>query len=149
MKRRYLIAVVTLAALFAGTGLAWAIYTWTSKDSTEVGTAPNLKPIVTAQDGVSGLYPGASQPYSLKIKNPNPYSVRVTYLEGFNAKTKSGCQDHAITIDKNDKRSWINRVIPGGSTITVKTRIVMKDWAKASCANRTLTFNVTVKTSQK
>lgn len=149
MKRIYLTATLALGAIVLTAGIAWAVWAWVVKDKTEVGTAPNLSPVVTAQDNITGLYPGGSQPYKVTIQNRNPYAIQVTYLEGYNPKTASTCQDHVVTIDKDDHKSWKGLAVPPRATVTIKTKVIMKTWAKESCSGRALPFEVTVHASSK
>ncbi len=147
MPRKGFLLAILAFLMFAGTGVAWAIYSWVVPATSEVSTAPNLPPVVSAAPDVTGLYPGVVVPYKLTVKNPNPYPIRVTGIEGYNPKTNV-CTDYAIAFAKKSRQELQALVIPGGQTRDLGVKLQMKDWAPKECADQKLPLNVVVHAQQ-
>jgi len=148
MPRKSLLLTIFAVLLVAGTGTAWAIYSWVVERATTVATAPNLDPIVTVASDVTGLYPGAVVPFKLEVKNPNTYPIRITSLEGFNPKTSDGCSDYAIAFVKKSAAELRALVIPAGQNKDLRVMLEMKDWAPKVCADQKLPLKVVVRAEQ-
>ncbi len=139
---------VAALVFFGGTGVAWAVYSWVVERKTDVRTAPNRDPVVTVAEGVGGLYPGAVVPFKVEVRNPNPYPIRITGLEGFNPKMPNGCKDYAIAFVKMSSEELAAMVIPGGEKRDLGVKLEMKDWAPKECADQKLPLNVVVRAEQ-
>jgi len=146
-KRGKLLTSVVLITAIAGGGIAWAVYAWDVARKTEVQTAPNLEPIVTVAEGIAGLYPGAIVKFKVEVKNPNPYPIRITSVEGSNPDT-FGCTDFALALVQKTPKELAALVVAAGQTRDLGMTLEMKDWAPKECADKRIPFNVRVKAQQ-
>jgi hypothetical protein len=148
MKRKRLMAAVTALSLTVGSGVAWAVYSWEVRRSTQVQTAPNLEPVVTLPKNVGGLYPGAVMPFKVEVTNPNSYAIRITAIEGHNPLMPNGCKDYAVALVKKSDQELSKLIVSGRQTQELDVEVAMKEWAPKECANQSLPLDVVVRATQ-
>jgi hypothetical protein len=82
---------------------------------------------------VEGLYPGATKWMRLRVRNPNPFAIRVTRIRStVQSASGSTCPAKSMRI-KPFKGS---RRVPAAGTARVKVRVLMRVRAPETCAGQ-------------
>jgi hypothetical protein len=156
-NRKKVVVAATLGLLAFSGGLAAAYYnatiTATSLDggaSTAAAAPANIT--ATLQSAATGLVPGASAPLTVRLTNPNPYSVgiagRVLTLDtaALTSPDKPACVAGEALLSAAPSAP-LTHVFPAGGTHDVVFTVSMADSPtvdQTDCIDATFTIPVTV-----
>ena len=149
-RRILLVAAVVIAALIAGTSVAFA-YWRSSGSGSGAGTTGTMTINVTAvqagdASGATTLVPGASGDVLLRVTNPNSYSVQVSGIAGNGTITAdNGCSTTGITF--SSPASYVASqftLSPGSNLLRLSGALSMNTSVSSACQGATFTIPVAV-----
>jgi hypothetical protein len=96
-----------------------------------VGIAANAR--FRIRGHVEGLYPGATKWMRLRVRNPNPFAIRVTRIRtSVRPASGSACPAKSMRIKPFNG----SRRVPAVGTARVKVRVIMRLGAPDTCAGQ-------------
>jgi hypothetical protein len=148
-KQRIFGAAITLIAL----GVAGLVYAaWTSNGTgngyAKAGTAQALTTVDVSASTTATLYPGTDGNVLIRIKNPNPYPVRVTDVTGNGTITADAGHASCVTTGvsfTNQSGLTIDVAANNGETQSTLTNAAhMSNASDNGCQGATFTIPVTL-----
>ena len=156
LKRLAIVTAVTVAAVGAGSGIAFAV--WTVNGSGSGGAAATVAQgltvtAVTPSGAGASLYPGGpAGPVSFTVANPNPFAVTITSLTwGTPVSTNvTTCANSNISLDPNAPTSVSISIPANGTspTVVVPGVLDLAHSAPNGCEGQSFTVPVTVSATQ-
>jgi hypothetical protein len=145
-KKQRILAGLGVAALVAGSGVAYAAWSATGTGSGAARAASAQALVVTAGTTTADLYPGFTQgDVFLRVTNPNPYGVNVTSLTPGTITTSApGCAATNITIAPATGLNIPVAANASNFAVTVPNIVTMIAAAPDACQGVTFTINVTL-----
>jgi hypothetical protein len=147
-QRAVAAALAGLAVIVAG--LAYAAWTSTGTGSgyAKAGTAQALTTVDVSASTTATLYPGTDGNVLIRIKNPNPYPVRVTDVAGNGTITADSGHASCVTTGvsfANQSALTIDVPANNGETQTTLTNAAhMSNASDNGCQGATFTIPVTL-----
>ena len=149
MRKSIKHAVVVTAAVLGTVGVAGgAIGAWNAFGEGEVSAkATKAVDLQLTSATVEGLFPGASKPVSVSIKNPNPYAVSVdlnAYTQGYGRglEVKGGVGCNATNADVRFSMPTGSVKVLAGQTGVVTATVTMGHAVANGCQNAEFSLDV-------
>ena len=148
-KQRIFAAAITVIVL----GVAGLVYAaWTSSGSgngyAKAGTAQALTTVDVSASTTATLYPGTDGNVLIRIKNPNPYPVKVTDITGNGTITPDAGHASCVTTGVTyTNQTGLNISVPanGGETQTTLSNAAhMTNASDNGCQGATFTIPVSL-----
>ena len=143
--------VLSVVAVLAGAGIAYAVWSSTGSGSATAQATSSVNSVIASGTSAADLYPGAVQSITVTISNPNPYPVLVNSISaGSSAVVNVTCVAGTVTSDArpNDAAGLLQtdgttkQIAGAGSgTYTLTTRMIAG--AADSCQGQTFTLPLT------
>jgi len=143
--------LLSVVAVVAGAGVAYAVWSSTGSGSATAQATTSTNSVIAAGTSAADLYPGAVKNITVTISNPNPYPVQVNSISaGSSALVNGTCAAGTVTSDArpNDATGLLQndgttkQIAPAGSgTYTLTTR--MTTGALDTCKSQTFTLPLT------
>ncbi|MEU5258856.1 hypothetical protein [Amycolatopsis sp. NPDC021455] len=89
--------VLGAAGVVVVAGVAYAAWTSTGAGSGSVTSTTSQDSVISSTDTGTALYPGASTTFTVKITNPNDYSVAVNSISAGSSNLVNGCAAGTVT----------------------------------------------------
>ena len=145
---RFLLTTAVLLATAAGVAAHAAARPSAPHPGRLVMIASVKKGVVLKGVPVSGLYPGASKPLSIKVKNTSGRAIKVPTLKAqLSAKTsRPGC----VGTRANLLLSWTGKAvtIPNKKTRTMALNVKMPVTVANACQGATFTITVSLRATK-
>ena len=149
--RIHKLAILSLVAVLAGAGAAYAVWSSTGAGTATAQATTSASSVIASGTSAADLYPGAVKSITVTISNPNPYPVLVNSISaGSSAVVNGTCAAGTVTSDArpNDATGLLQtdgttkQIAPAGSgTYTLTTR--MTTGALDACKSQTFTLPLT------
>lgn len=143
-----LAGAVVVVSVLGGSGVVLAGWTASGRGSVDARVLENVEATVTGVAPEAALYPGATEPISFRVTNPNPYGVRFNIATVLIARVTP---QQGRTCDASNFES-IGRVGvaidvlagKGGNVGTIPDAVHMLPAAGDGCQGATVTLDVTL-----
>jgi len=138
LPRLRVLLFLTAAAMLTVVATAAAAWTvaGTGKGTAKAGSAASLVLSDASTFTTSALYPGATGDLTLRVRNPNPFPVRITTVSGNGAITsdKGTACDQSTGVSLSN-RSGLALDVPAGATatLTVPAAVAMSAASADAC----------------
>jgi hypothetical protein len=145
---RFFLSIAVLLATAAGVAVAATAHPAAAHPGRLVLIASVKHGVVLKGVPVTGLYPGASKPLSIKVKNMSGRTIKVPSLKGkLSAKTsRAGCTGARTNLIL----SWSGKAatIPNRKTRTMALTVTMPATVADACQGATFTITVSVRATK-
>lgn len=149
--RIHRLAILSLVAVVAGAGAAYAVWSSTGSGTATAQATTSADSVIAAGTSAADLYPGAVKSVTITISNPNQYPVLVNSIgAGSSALVNGTCAAGTVTSDARPddaagllQSDGTTRQIAaaGSGTYTLTTR--MTTGALDTCKSQTFTLALT------